>query len=131
MHKIKVLQKKAMPVICHTAYNAPATPLFKKHNIMKFEDLFKFQTCQFMFKLHSHNLPIPLDNICTKNLDVHNHRTRQRGDFVIPLYKHNIVHKSFLSFGPRLWSSHPLIIKSCNYKPFCRRMKIYLINNYD
>ena len=105
LHKIKVSQQKAMWVICHTAYHAPATPLFKLLIIMKLEDLFKFHTCQFMFKLHKHNLPSPLVNIITKNCDVHSHRTSHREDFA------NII--LFIAVSYQLRLDFGLIFPSC------------------
>ena len=129
LHKIKVSQKKAMRVICHATYNTPASPLFKMLNIINFEDLFKFQTCQFMLKLHTQSLPSPLNNIIKKNQDIHKHKTRHREDFTISVYKHNTVHRSLLASGPRFWYNIPTVLKCCNYKLFCKKMKLHLINN--
>ena len=35
LHKIKIYQKKAVRIMCHASYNAPATPLFRIMNVLR------------------------------------------------------------------------------------------------
>ena len=130
LHKLKVQQKKAIRIVCHALYNSPATPLFSQVQILKFEDLYKLQLNQFMFKLYHQTITAPLANIIKHNQDTHEHNTRKKEDFIIPMYKHNLVYRSFLSTGPRLWSTIPVSFKTLKYKPFCRNLKKHYLENY-
>ena len=130
LHRIKVLQKKAICVVCHAPYNAPSSSLFKLLNIAKFNDLCKVRTSQFMFKLYHEKLPVPLLNISKRNVDVHEYNTRQKEDFTIPKLKHHTVFRSFLCTGPRLWSAIPDRLKSQKLSSFSRNYKNLLVQQY-
>ena len=63
-------------------------------------------------KMYNHQLPIPLMNIIQKNTDTHRHNTRHKNDFAIPMYKYDVVHRSFLCTGPSTWINIPSDIKT-------------------
>lgn len=128
--KIKMSQNKAVRIICHAKYNTPAAPLFHMRKILKFEDLYKQQICQFMYKMYKEVLPVPLLNIMRRYHDVHYYNTRHSHDYIIPKYKCNIVHQSFLSTGPKLWMTIPNECKTLNYKAFCRYIKKQFLSHY-
>ena len=130
LQKIQVLQKKAMRIICHAKYNASASPLFKDKNILKLDDLYKLHTCQFMYRLYTQTLPRPLVGMLTQNIDVHNRLTRHRNDFVHTMSRNNIVQRSFLVEGPKLWNCLPDVVKNLSYKQFCKRVKKDILDSY-
>ena len=132
LHKLKVLQRKAIRVICHAQYNAPATPLFTDMKILQFEDLYHVHIGQFMFKLKNETVPLPLINVIKRNHDNHMYNTRQKDDFIIPKCFYDVVHKSFLSSGPLLWSSIPHDLKSScvQYKTFSKKLKEHFIQTH-
>ena len=130
LHKLKILQKKAVRIVCHAAYNSPTATLFKKLHILKLDDIYNLHIGQFMYKLRMEMLPISLQNIIPRNCESHSHDTRHKDDFVIPNYKSNTVFRSHLCTGPRLWSKIPIAYKLLNYKPFRNKLKKQFLDLY-
>ena len=50
LNKIKILQKKAIRIVCKTGYRQHSEPLFKQMKCLKFEDLVFTKTCSIMYK---------------------------------------------------------------------------------
>lgn len=130
VHKLKVLQKKAVRIICHASYNATSSPLFKKTGILKLDDLHKLQTCQFMHKLYNRDLPRPLVGLIPQNLDIHNRLTRHRRNYLCVLYRNHTVQNSFLVEGPKLWNVINDNIKDYSYRKYSREMKTSYLSSY-
>ena len=75
INKIKVMQKKAIRIICHAKYNATTGPLFKNRGILKFDDICKLQIYQLMYKLYTQITPDPLCGLIPQNVNVHDFPT--------------------------------------------------------
>ena len=56
MHKLEVLQRKAIWTITKSNYNTTSSPLFKKTNILKLCDIYKTQISTFMYN-YSKSVP--------------------------------------------------------------------------
>ena len=48
-HKLQVLQNKAIRVINNYKYNESASPIYRKLNIMTFDNMYKLESCKFMY----------------------------------------------------------------------------------
>ena len=55
--RIVKLQKRAVRLITNSKYNAHTEPLFKKMNLLKFEDIFKCNALRFIYKILNKSLP--------------------------------------------------------------------------
>ena len=123
---------KKKPFALYVVQNTtqPQAPCSKKQKIPKFEDIYKIQVCQFMFKLSYQLLPAPLQNIMNKNKSIHSHDTRHSKDFNVPNYKNIVVRQSLLVTGPNLWMNSPQTLKGISYKRFCRKIKLYYVASY-
>ena len=130
LHKIIILQKKSIRILCHTKYNAPTGPLYKLLQIPKFTDIYKILICQFMFQLNTNTAPPPLLHMMRKNRDVHNRETRHRDNFVLGRYRNNKVQQSYLAIGPRLWNNLPQNVTCGSYRLFRIKIKKYYIDFY-
>ena len=130
LHKIEVMQKKAIRIICHANYNASSDPLFKDKHILKLNDIYKLLTMQFMYKIQAECVPKPLKGLFTQNLDYHDCNTRHKKDFVILRFNNQIVQNSFIVNGPKLWNSLSQNLKGLRYKMFSTQLKASLINHY-
>ena len=61
LHKVEILQKKAIRNNCNTIYyNAPTAPLFTQLGIAKLIDVYNIQLCKLMYSYTSGTLLTPL-----------------------------------------------------------------------
>ena len=130
MHKIEVLQKKALRIICHAKYNACSSPLFKSKDILNLGDIYRLLTCQFMHRLYTHMTPAALIGVMAQRTEVHDRQTRYRNDFVCVLYRNNTVQCSYLCKGPKLWNMLSQHLKTLTYKQFAKRLKLEFLDRY-
>ena len=63
IHKLKVLQKKAIRCISGAKYNAHSDPIFKQLSILKFDDIYKLSVAKIMLTYVREELPTPLQSI--------------------------------------------------------------------
>lgn len=56
------LQKRAIRIVCVKPYRYHTDPLFKKHNIIKVQDLYQLNVHLFMFDYKNNTLPISFRN---------------------------------------------------------------------
>ena len=55
--RLKKLQKKAIRIITNSKYLHHTTPLFKKLNLLKLEDMFKVNMLKWYYRHHNKQLP--------------------------------------------------------------------------
>ena len=96
LHKLDISQKKPLRICNRAMHNEPSSPLFKKCNILKLQNIYKLQCCKLMYEFLKNNLPTPIMNIFTVNSDIHGHNTRQLNDVHLPKVKTDIVKRSYL-----------------------------------
>ena len=120
-----------MRAIFGAKFNAPSSPIFKQLGILKFLDIYELYTCLFMFNFINGGLPSPLLGIYQYQRDIHEHNTRHSTDPRTPSANSDILRKSFLYQGPKLWASLDGHLKDSRTKSlFKRRMKTNCIDNY-
>ena len=66
LHKVEILQKKAIRNTCNTVYNAPTAPLFKQLGIAKLIDVYNIQLCKLMYSYTSGTLLTPPQTMFTR-----------------------------------------------------------------
>jgi hypothetical protein len=130
LKKINTAQNKAMHAVCKVNYNTPASPLFKARKILKLNDIYNHQVCQYMYKMNNKILPVPLLNVYNKRSDIHHHLSRHCQDFSIPNFKHNIVIRSFIVNGPKQWFNLSEDLKKGSLKHFCKELKMKFVKLY-
>ena len=70
------IQKKIVRVVVSASYNAHILPIFRKLNIMTFDNIYKYFICIFMFKVAKHIHPQSFDSVFAQNKNFHNYGTR-------------------------------------------------------
>ena len=131
LHKLIVLQKKAIRIICDAKYNAHTPPLYSKLLIPKLEYMYSIQLCQFIFLHMRHLLPQPINSIFRINASVYNTNTRQRLDIHQFPITCDTVFRSFIRKGPEIWASLPEHIKDAvSVKSFGSQIKKHFISLY-
>ena len=132
LHKLKILQKKAIRIINHAEYNAPSSTLFKESHILPLEHLHTLELQKLMYRINHKLLPTPIPASFTSNTPTHNYHTRYRSTNPMPARtdRHHLTHKSFVHLGPQLWNTLPTHVKTLtNLKTFSKNIKSTLLNN--
>ena len=112
VHKLQVLQKRALRLITNSPYRSPSIPLFLQLHCLPFNELVSLNALIFMYKLHVSTSPSLFSDLSVKNSDVHSHNTRQKNLLHQPRVATNIALKSFYMFCIKEWNLLPSNIKS-------------------
>ena len=75
VNRVSVLQKKALRIISFQPRDCYSSPLFKKQNLLKFEDKIKLENVLLVSKYFNNILPSIFDNWFTLCSDMHNYNT--------------------------------------------------------
>ena len=131
INRLLILQKKAFRIINYTDYLAHCDPLFYKHNSLKISDIYLLQLGIFMYKLNSNNLPQSICSLFTKNINIHDHFTRQCNEFHQSFARTTLSYRTIKHEGPRLWYSLDSNLKSTSTLIFFKRkFKDLLLSKY-
>ena len=136
-NKIKLIQKKAIRIITNSDYLAHTKPLFKKLNILNFDDMIKHQFASLMWDQDHQLLPMSLSKNFKPVSEIHGYNTRMAsyGKLSQDTHIRTETHgkKMFTFTGPRILNKLKdltLYKNSNNKKGFAQQYKKYLINIY-
>ena len=122
LHRIQILQKRAIRIINRRPYRDHTNPLFYASKILKINDIFKFRVCDYFFS----------NNLSTEFSRNHEHHTRNRGSLIPDFNRLTSTQRSISYIGPSFWNSLPPEIKlSQSRSVFKNRLKSYLISSYQ
>ena len=76
LNSIVILQKKAVRIMTWSSFYEHTSPLFKKLNILKLNDLIFLYNALFMYDFYSGKLPSVFNDFFTKIDKVHQYNTR-------------------------------------------------------
>ena len=157
-NKIVVLQNKAIRIMSGVQYfqiygQVPgplpsSEPLYRKLEILKFEDIFKLNVANFVYSTLDFESPsIFHDWFCFQH-ETHNHSTRMSTEVIRQEYfdigvvnpslmlhtrrsNNNYGDKTMKALGPSIWNSIPdQVLKSASYNSFKTSLKKHLIGQY-
>ena len=99
-------QKNAIRLISNAPYNAHTEPLFKKHKILRFEDLMTFSKLKFMHSYINNTLPGSFDGLWPYNRDRHERGAtlRNAAELFIPRARLAFNARLPLHSFPKLWN---------------------------
>ena len=120
---------KAVRVIDFAKYQAHSEPLFKKYNLLNFDNMYKLEVAKFMFDIHHENSNEIFNDLFIKMNIRHHHETRQSSNdnFSFPLVSTNYKQRSIIYEGVKTWNSLPAHIKRSPNKPsFTKKLNNYL-----
>ena len=83
LHRLYVLQKKIVRIICGVLPIAHREPLYTSLNILNIDQIRDYSIALFIYKLTKHLLPPLFENMFLKTSDVHNYSTRQAGSLYL------------------------------------------------
>ena len=118
LEPLKCGLRKAVRVIDLAKYQAHSEPLFKKYNLLNFDNMYKLQVAKFMFDIYHENSSDILNDLFIKTNLRHHHMTRQSSNdnFSLPLVSTNYKQRSIIYEGVKIWNSLPLRIKKLQNK---------------
>ena len=122
------LQKRIIRIITKSPYKAHTTPLFKKLNMLKINDICKLEIAKKMFCLN-----INPDQRLTQNIkginETHHYNTRhssKQNDF-LPRKRTEASKKSISFIGSKIWGEIPTQIKKLSYSALKKRLRLFFI----
>ena len=88
-------QKKAIRAISKAKYNAHSEPLFKRHNLLKVNDIRRLQELKFFFRLQNGLLPHYFQqNFISHNFSRHEYPTRTSQLLSVPRFRHEFFRQN-------------------------------------
>ena len=76
LSRLVILQKQIIKVISKSDFTAHTSQIFKDFHLLKFQDIKKLQTSQFMFFIRNNSLPMGSQDMFTLNNPIHSYNTR-------------------------------------------------------
>ena len=129
LQPIFILQKKAIRIINKTEYLAATNPLFIHNNTLKLEDIVKFNTATFMYKINNNLLPPSIQELFQTRESQYN----LRGTCVLKqkLVRTNTKARCLSIKGVDVWNSLENDLKlSTSITTFKKLLKMRVINRY-
>ena len=121
LHRIIVLQKRAIRIISGAPYLAHTEPLFALHKILKFEDICRLNVGLYVYDHRESFFPAS-----------HNYDTRNSANMQIARSRLTITQNSINVIGPNIWNSIPIEIQnSLTRNSFKYNYKNFLISSYE
>ena len=137
LNKIRNLQKKVIRTISYAGYKDHSGPLFKQHNILKFDDIIKIQLACLMWDFDHGNLPNCFNTYFLHISEIHNYHTRNAnaGNLSENVAVNTHVHgfSMFKYRGPKILNSIkniPIYKESKTVQYFRGKYKDNLIKTY-
>ena len=126
-------QKNAIRIISRAPYNAHTEPLFKKHGILRFEDLHTFCQLEFFHSFTQNKLPKSFDGLWSIN-GAYNPvaaRLRRAETFFVPRARLNFSARFPLHAFPKLWNEFldPELKNTVSVNVFKDGLKNYFLND--
>ena len=97
------LQKMAIRIICNTRKYSSTSEQFKKLEMLKLPDLYRYSVNIFMYNYINNKLPLIFNDYFVNLTDTHSHNTRKKQSFRIPIYKSKIGNNFIKKRGIIYW----------------------------
>jgi len=111
LHRLEVLQNRAVRIITRSPFRASATPIYKQLNLLKLGDIRQLQIVLFMFKSKNLLLPESCIKYCMRKSQ-HSYNMRNVHYFVAQPFRTSIREHSISVEGPRVWDSLPVPLQA-------------------
>ena len=109
-----MLQKRLIRIITSSPYRAHTSPLYKKLCLLNLNNIHEYVTATFMYNFKNGNLPNIFLSMFESNAVYHQHETRQRHDFHLPMCKTHHTKSTTRYYGAKICNSIPDNIRNCN-----------------
>lgn len=104
--RLEILQKRIIRVIDSAHYLSPTSPLFKKHQVVKLQDLARLSQIHVMHKFLVNSLPYPLATKLTPFTEGRGRSARQVRHFEVPFTPVKFRTFSLFISAPKTWNEY-------------------------
>ena len=96
-----------MRAITKQKWSDRITPIYRRLQVLKINDLYKLETAKFMHQFSDKSLPASFEKYFTRTTFVHCHSTRtsERNDYFLPHFSTTRLQRSIRFSGVKLWNS--------------------------
>jgi hypothetical protein len=127
IHKLIILQKKAIRLIQGSRKDAHTAPIFKDLNLLSLTQIRSLQIAEFMYRYEHKLLPISFVGYFSIGSQIHDHFTRRATSYRPVKARTNTREFSIRAAGPQLWNSIPNEIRlSKTRHEFKKRLRFFL-----
>ena len=126
--KLATLQKRAVRFICNAPRRAHTNSLFSMLNMLKLEDIYRFQISKIMHKINNNNWFCGFNLIRTET--IHKYNTRFSNSYNFFTTSDNLSPKSIHKVGPRVWRKIPNDFKVLNFNLFKKHFRKHITDSY-
>ena len=128
VHKIQVIQNKAMRIILKCNKYTPINTMLEVLHFMNVKQRILFRTLDMIFKIKNKMAPDYLRNKIKYVRDVHTYNTRNVNDFFIDTPQSKRLAKTLFYKGLTEFNQLPENIKQCNnYQKFKKQLSAYVL----
>ena len=121
LHNLIIQQKRFIRLLADSPFLEHTTPLFSKFNLLKFEDIYKYNVCTYMYS-NQNNAEFQIQ---------HQISTRNRNRLISSFNRLGISQRSITFVGPNIWNNLPPSIKlSTSLSVFKSKLKSHLLEKY-
>jgi hypothetical protein len=101
-----MMHKKIIRVVGGAKYDAHTAPILRTLDMLKLDDIYRVQSCKYIYKYICGLLPPPISNIFRLAQDTHLHSTRQSTAYKLNTYKARtlVASQAIVNMGPKLWN---------------------------
>ena len=132
LKEIRVKMNNIVRIITFSNRYTKLSPLYKKLNMLKLDDIYRLELGKFMHRLYEGNIPKVMIESFTYLKHLHHHNTRQveNSSYFLPRIN-KVFAKSRLSYrGIKSWKSINNEMKKLHFIAFKKSYKIHLLSFY-
>ena len=112
LHKLIILQKRAIRICSDAHYRAHCDPLFRALGTLPLTKLISFKTGIFLYKLKHDLLPSVFSDYFIQQNNIHSKFTRGRNDFRMPIFRTSFAQNQSIKYhGVNVWNNLDCSIK--------------------
>jgi len=117
----------------YSSFRTKITPLYKKLNLLKLDDIYSLELGKIMHKFHSGNLPDNFNHLFTPVNQVHCHapRSATRGAYFWQMAHTKYGKRSLTHLGPKIWHKIDPSLHDSSQPTFEKQYRDVLISAYD
>lgn len=128
------LQKRAMRIIAGVKSRISSDPLFRKFKVLKVNQIYLYFVHIFVLKYRYNALPPIFDDFFERNEGIHEHNTRNKHLFRMPLIRLDIRKRMIRSTGVLIYNYISQCISlddevDCSFSLFKSNLKTLIIDN--
>ena len=128
LHRLYVLQKKTVRIICGVHPRTHTEPLYESLIILNIDQIRDYSIALFLYKLTKHLLPPLFEDMLVKTSDVHNHSTRQADLLHVQHSATKRTQKTLKHYGINLCNSLYHVFLDRAISTFTCNLKYFLLS---